>query len=334
MVHDGAVLHVRAVVSDERLPMVLRVVRGEPSVCHLSVLADAVERPPGSLVEFDIPTESANGVITDLKELGVEHDGAITAYRVDVTLSDVADRAERLAPGDPGDAVVWAEVSARTRDEGRMTASYLAFMVLSVLIAAVGILTDSVVLIVGAMVVGPEFGPLSNLAYGLHRRRPDRILEGLRALLLGFSLAIAVAMVFTWAVDLVGGVPAAAESGQATATAFISRPDAFSFVVAVLAGVAGTVALLEAKSTSLVGVFISVTTVPAAADVAVSLALGNRSAASGAFVQLLVNLTCIALTAAVTMTIVRSTWHRLRRRRALQRGAVLAEAPPADPPPA
>lgn len=57
-------------------------------------------------------------------------------------------------------------------------------------------------------------------------------------------------------------------------TDFIWRPDALSWVVGFLGGVAGILSLASAKAGTLVGVLISVTTVPAAANVAVALAYG------------------------------------------------------------
>ena len=59
------------------------------------------------------------------------------------------------------------------------------------------------------------------------------------------------------------------------ATGFITQPDRWSVLVAVLAGIAGVLSLTAARSGALVGVFISVTTVPAAADMALGLALGS-----------------------------------------------------------
>ena len=44
-------------------------------------------------------------------------------------------------------------------------------MILATLIAAVGIVTDSIILIIGAMIVGPEFGPLAGLCVALVQRR-------------------------------------------------------------------------------------------------------------------------------------------------------------------
>ena len=53
-----------------------------------------------------------------------------------------------------------------------LTGTFVAFMVLATLLAAIGVVTDSPITIVGAMVVGPEFGPLAALAVSLVRRRP------------------------------------------------------------------------------------------------------------------------------------------------------------------
>lgn len=73
-------------------------------------------------------------------------------------------------------------------------------------------------------------------------------------------------------------------------TSFVWQPDSFSFVVALLAGVAGVLSLTSAKSGALVGVAISVTTVPAAANAAVALSYGDLGQMWGSTEQLLVNL--------------------------------------------
>ena len=74
-------------------------------------------------------------------------------------------------------------------------------------------------------------------------------------------------------------------------TQFISKPDDFSFIVACFAGAAGMLSLTSAKSGALVGVLISVTTIPAAANIGVAAALGDWSEWRGAMAQLAVNLT-------------------------------------------
>ena len=79
----------------------------------------------------------------------------------------------------PSDAVVWEEVEARTSENIELTGNFLAFMVLACLIASVGIFLDSPILIVGAMIVGPEFGPLAGLCVAVGRA-PPRTSQGAR----------------------------------------------------------------------------------------------------------------------------------------------------------
>ena len=52
-----------------------------------------------------------------------------------------------------------------------LSLTFVSYMVLAMLIAAVGILLDQPILIVGAMVVGPEFGPLAGLCVALVEKR-------------------------------------------------------------------------------------------------------------------------------------------------------------------
>jgi uncharacterized membrane protein len=96
-------------------------------------------------------------------------------------------------------------------------------------------------------------------------------------------------------------------------THFISDPDEFSFIVAVFAGTAGMLSLTSAKSGALVGVLISVTTIPAAANIGVAAAYSDWSEWRGAMAQLAVNLSAILLAGIVTLFIQRRLYQRRRR---------------------
>ena len=69
-------------------------------------------------------------------------------------------------------------------------------MVLACLIASVGIILDSPILIIGAMVVGPEFGPIAGLCVALVQRKPDLVKRSLLPLAVGFPVGIAAAFGF------------------------------------------------------------------------------------------------------------------------------------------
>ena len=123
------------------------------------------------MILADVAREDASVILSDLKDLGVHQEGAITVEPIDTQISERAERAIEHAPGSPADAVVWEEVEARTSEHVELSGVFLAFMVLAGLLAAVGIYQDSPILIVGAMVVGPEFGPLAGFCVALVQRQ-------------------------------------------------------------------------------------------------------------------------------------------------------------------
>ncbi|MDI2034480.1 hypothetical protein [Paenarthrobacter nitroguajacolicus] len=127
--------------------------------------------PRGDVLTVQIARESAEELIGKLHRLKVPGRGSIAISSPDLVLSDRADQAEALAPGESADSVIWDEFSRQTGEDSKLTWSYLAFLVIATQLAAISIVTDSTIAIVGAMVVGPEFGPLAALAVGLVERK-------------------------------------------------------------------------------------------------------------------------------------------------------------------
>ena len=277
-------------------------------------LRDVSERPRGDVLLCDVAREDASVVVGELREIGVEQDGSIAIQPIDTLISDSARRAELAATGSPADAVIWESVEARTSESAELSGSFLAFMCVAALIAAIGIIEDSLILIIGAMVVGPEFGPLAGLCVALVQRRGDLAVRSFVALAVGFPLAILASLGLSLSLRAVGSAPDELGAVGHPATLFISNPNEYSVLVALLAGVAGMLSLSTAKSGALVGVLISVTTIPAAANVGVATAYGDWSEAGGAALQLSVNLACIVLAGIATLTLQRALYARRRRR--------------------
>ena len=123
-----------------------------------------------------------------------------------------------------------------------------------------------------------------------------------------------MAFLFALAIDALGLVPDDFVQTGHPFTAFISSPDEFSFIVAYLAGMAGVLSLTSAKSGALVGVLISVTTIPAAANIGVAAALGDGPEWVGAMEQLSLNLVVIFLAGIGTLYVQRLLYVRRRRR--------------------
>jgi len=314
-------VHLRIVVPQSRCREVLDLLEAAPSTTNLVFLAGAARQPKGDVVLCDIAREEASVLIDDLKKLGVARDGSISLEQIDSQLSKAADKAERAARGVPSDAVVWEEVESRTSETTELGGNFLIFMVLACLIASVGIFTGSPILIIGAMVVGPEFGPLAGLCVAAVERRPEVGVRSLKALLVGFPVGITAAFLFTLFCVAVGLVDSNFHSTDNLLTQFITKPDDFSFIVAVFAGAAGMLSLTSAKSGALVGVLISVTTIPAAANIGLAAALGNWGDWRGAMLQLSINLVAIVLAGVTTLFVQRRLFERRRRRHLDERHA-------------
>jgi uncharacterized hydrophobic protein (TIGR00271 family) len=294
----------RVIAPPEKSGAVRDLLVAEPGATHVTVLPGIAVQPPGDVVESDVTREAVDDVLAELCGLGIDRAGGVTLEVIDTTLSDAADAAEEAAPGDPQDAVIWDEVVARTGEESRFSVSYQAFLTIACLLAAIGAITDSPVTVVGAMVLGPEFGPLAAVAVGLVLRRGDLIRRGTFALAAGFPLAMVVTALGSLALD-VTGLLSTAQLAELDQVAFIYEVGPFSLIVALLAGAAGMLALTSAKSASLVGVFISVTTVPAAAFASVALVEGRYVQAMQSGLQLAVNLVGIVVAAAVVLMLAR-----------------------------
>jgi len=311
-------VHLRIVAPERRAEQVMDRLCSADSVVNVIRLSEPARRPDGVVIMCDVAREDASVVIADLKELGIHREGSITLELIDTAISAVADRAEKHARGAPADAVVWEEVEARTNEQVELSGVFLMFMVLAALIATVGIYQDSAILIVGAMVVGPEFGPIAGLCVALVQRRRALARRSGVALAVGFPLAIAATFAATLILKATGLADADFDQSEHSIANVIASPDVFAFIVAACAGAAGMLSLSTSKSGALIGVLISVTTIPAAANIGVTAAYGDWENFRGSAAQLAINLGAILLSGTATLSVQRLLYVRRRRRHELE----------------
>ncbi|MEU3849769.1 DUF389 domain-containing protein [Streptomyces sp. NPDC029554] len=307
-------LHLRLITPSEKTGDVVRLIQGTVGTTHLVVLPGAARDPAGDVVMCDVAREAGDELLGRLRELDLEDCGSISVENIDLSLSKRADEAESEAPGEGADAVLWEHLTDATHEESTLSVTYLAFLTLATMIAACGVVLDNAILIVGAMAVGPEFGPLAGICTAVVQRAPRLALRSLTALLVGFAVAMAVTVGFSHFMDAVNLFSEEKLESDRPNTGFIYAPDWFSFVVAILAGAAGTLSLTSAKSGALVGVAISVTTVPAAANAAVALSYGDMKQTWGSTEQLLLNLLGIMLAGTLTLLTQKWLWRRQQQR--------------------
>jgi uncharacterized hydrophobic protein (TIGR00271 family) len=308
-------LHVRVVSPPHLTDPLVEGLAADPGVMNLVVLR-AAARPEGDAVQFDVLSSLANPVLWQLRDFGLDRDSCVVIQTVDAAIMDRAPLAKRQRSYRGEHAPVWELVEARIHASAEYAPSFFLLLVFAGIIGACGILTNSQILIVGAMVVGPEYNAIIAIALGIDRHDRRAMDRGLLVLLAGFGLAIVVTLLFTLFIRWLGHEPSPYAAGIRPVSDLINSPNLFSVVVAVVAGIVGVISLTEAKVGALTGVFISVTTIPAAADVGVSLAFRSWSQAGGSTEQLVLNVGLLIVVGALGLRAQRIIWRRWARRRA------------------
>ena len=187
--NNELVIHLRVVSPPDVTRTLMPALQADPTVMNLTVLTGAVSNPDGDALLFDVPQGAANQVIGRLRDGGVDQRGSIMLENVDTSISALADRVSARRGRFQQFTPVWAEIESRIGLEGTYPPSWFTLLVIAGLIGAVGILTNSQILIVGAMVVGPEYGAILSLSFAVTRKDFSRVTRSATALGIGFALA-------------------------------------------------------------------------------------------------------------------------------------------------
>jgi uncharacterized hydrophobic protein (TIGR00271 family) len=298
-------LNLRLYVPPSLVAPVQALLGSDRRVAGLAVLPGASRVPPGDVILVDVPREAASEILDALEDLGLGDVGSVVVTEVEGAPFRGAQRAERAAPGSPDDGVLWRLVQEEAEADSRGSWSFYTFLTVAVALAAIAVITDSSVLVVGAMVVGPEFAAIAAAATGIVLGQLDITRRAIWLLVRSFTAAVLVVMVLALLARTVGWVTPGMVTHARPLTGFIWHPDHWSFVVAVMAGVAGVISLTAGKASALVGVFISVTTVPALGNLALGLAVWSPVEVRGSLLQLGLNLLGLVLAGVATLSVQR-----------------------------
>lgn len=174
--------------------------------------------------------------------------------------------------------------------KAELTASYAVYMCTSGVLASVAMLTDSVPVLIGAMVVAPAFPPLVLVAFSVVAGQWRLALRGLGTALLGIVLAVVCTVLTTWLLNWTGVL---AENTNLLANPLLEervRPGWYSIVAAFAAGITGTVATLEDKLDTMIGTVAALALVPAGSAAGIALLSSDPMRALGGLVLLLINM--------------------------------------------
>jgi Domain of unknown function (DUF389) len=297
------VLQLRAYANSERAGDVVQRLADQPGVHHVVAGTFTVQ----GLVQItaELQPDVADLVLDVLRgcELPAED---VTLWRAN-TIRPLGRRAHGRDDGH--ESTVWAEVTGRAGENAQIALVYSLYMVAAGVVAGVGVMTGSSILVVGAMALSPDLLPISAAAVGLVDRRWPLAARAFVTLAIGLGIVALAAAATTALLRLSGRIERNLELADTVLGPSLTQIGPGSVFVALAAGMAGMLAY-ETASGAAVGVAISVTTIPAAAYFGDSLALPGNGL--GALSVLGMNVLCIELAAALTLLVQR--WRRARRR--------------------
>ncbi|QTX05946.1 DUF389 domain-containing protein [Agromyces archimandritae] len=272
-----------------------------PDVVNVIVIEGSGVRPAGDVILCDVQRAAMGRLIRDLDRLGVNEHGSIAVENIDLSVVPESKEPQHIFGGDD-DALVLQEVESRTEAEVRLSATYLVFIAVATGIGGVGVVLDQPVLLVAAMVVGPDFGPLAAISVGLVRRHARGIRRSVLTAVVGYAVGIAFTLLMSLLLIATGVFPRTMfDYEHEPLAAFIWQPNVLSTVIGLFAGIAGMLSLTSAKSSALVGVLISMNTIPAAAAIGVAASYGAWAQVGGAGLEFLLSLASIIIGAAGTL---------------------------------
>ncbi|HEU5063026.1 MAG TPA: DUF389 domain-containing protein [Solirubrobacterales bacterium] len=246
----------------------------------------------------DVEPSSADLLVEEVGKLGIPADDYV------LTKLEVVAPLRRHSQG-KGDVegFSWIEVLGEARANSRPLARYLALINVAAVIAALGVIESSAILIVGAMAVSPDLLPICATCVGIVRGDRSLARRAFGTLTLGLGLVVVTAAVLSALLKLTGFLPDGFDVDQSSLTN-LAETDYSTVLIALAAGVAGMLAF-ETRASQAVGVAISVTTIPASAYLGVAIGGGGIDHALGALAVLAVNVALLIVGGTLTLLVQR-----------------------------
>lgn len=252
----------------------------------------------GGMTELtgDIDAEAADGVLELLRQYDLGADDVSLSRSSDVEL--LGWRRRKAVAG--RDVLIWTEMLGRARAHARPGLVYVLYMMAAGVIAGVGVLTGSSILVVGAMAISPDLLPISATAVGLVERRPRIWTRAFLTLILGMAVVVVAAAATTGLLRATGRISSDLDLAKTVLGDSLTEIGPGTVLVALAAGMAGMLAY-ETAGSAAVGVAISITTIPAAAYVGAAIALQGYQDAGGGLGVLATNVAGILVASTLTI---------------------------------
>ena len=291
-------LRLRSSVARHRAEEFGSLLREMEGVRRVVQQADEAVAHEASVFVADVEPVAADRLVEAIGEIGIGSDDYV------LTRIEVVAPQHRHHLGEGGvDGYAWVEVIGQARANSRPLARYLALINVAAVIAALGVITNSSILIVGAMAVSPDLLPICATSVGIVGGNYALARRSFTTLTMGLGLVVLTAAVLSALLKWTGLLPDGFEVEQSSLST-LAHTDYSTVLIALAAGVAAMLSF-ETRASTAVGVAISVTTIPASAYLGVAIGGGGTDSSLGTLVVLLVNVGLLIVAGSLTLIVQR-----------------------------
>ncbi len=234
----------------------------------------------------------------------------ITVLPVEATIPAVETVPD--SPGKRSENALREELYEDIEAGAALNREFLIFVALSTVVAAIGLNSDGVAAVIGAMVIAPLLGPIMGFSFGVALGDETLLWRGTRTLLVGIvtAMLVAVGLSFVMPIDL--------ESRELITRADV-RLDGLALAMA--SGAAAALSIVRGQGTVLVGVMVAAALLPPGAAVGLFGGAGEWELALRALLLLLLNVASLVLSALVVFRVrgiaPRTWWEKKKAARAV-----------------
>ena len=264
-------------------------------------------KPPGDVLAVEL----VNSAMTPFLNL-LEEEGLLFDEKVSISTSEpksVISKSASKSLLSETHETNWEEALKGLLHDSNMTINSQIIMLFAGIVAAIGICTNSIHVVVGAMVIAPGFEPVSRLSLGLVTSHRDwknavvDILKGYAALIAGGFIGAAIFMFL--GKDLIPGTSTYLSAGSLIN--YWTSITAPSIIVSIVAALAGGLIIVSNKSVLTAGVMIALALIPTASLLGICILEGNYTLAAKAGIRLLIDMLIVAVFSGLVFFLKRKT---------------------------
>ncbi len=208
---------------------------------------------------------------------------------------ETKEQEETIKAGQTDNGIGLEELYQKISPSAVLSKKFMWLVLLSSIVAAIGLLRDDVAVIIGSMIIAPLLGPFVGLSLasvvgdiGLLKRSLPTIAAGaITAILIGILAGILAPSSMVFSHEVLSR----------------SQVDFLFILLAITSGIAGAYSLIQDMPETLVGVMMAVSILPPLVASGIMLSKHMVIQASAAFILFLINAVCINLAGVVTFAI-------------------------------